>query len=88
MVSSIPDEKSEKKLKKDNRCEICQISPMQVYCLVDDTLELHLIVDPVEMNGNVKYSADKYITVCPNCHAALHRIRPWISKNHIETILR
>ena len=79
---------AEKKIKKADRCEICQISPMQVYRLLDDTLELHLIVDPVEMNGNEKYSADKFITVCPNCHAALHRVRPWIPKDRIETILR
>lgn len=34
------------------------------------------------------HPADKFITVCPTCHAALHRIRPWKSKHNCGEILR
>lgn len=71
----------------NDRCVVCQIKPHDIYKMNQDILVNHLIVDPLEMNGKVKYRANDFITVCPNCHAVLHRIRPWITKSKIEEIL-
>ena len=71
-----------------DHCEICSLKPEICYLPCEGLLQPHLIVPPVELNGKTKYSPQSFITVCPTCHAALHRIRPWRTGEDCRTILR
>lgn len=73
---------------KDDRCAICQISTTRIYDGNESFLEKHLLVPPTKTDANKKYIANDFVTVCPNCHAALHRYRPWRTKDNLTTILR
>ena len=77
-----------KGLQIGDRCSICGLKPEALYLPCGQLLELHLAVNPSDMVGNRQYQQENFITVCPNCHAALHKIRPWISKGDIQTILK
>ncbi len=70
------------------RCSICQLDPSIVYSSGVSVLRNHLIVSPSKLDFIKKYAEADFITVCPNCHAALHSHRPWLSKNNCEDILR
>ena len=72
----------------DGRCSVCQLQPQTIYITAGTLLEQHLVVSPVDMDGGSHYRKDDFITVCPNCHAALHRFRPWLKKNESEAVLR
>lgn len=69
------------------RCSICQLEPEILYKPCGTLLQQHLTVPPVLMDGRVKYAAKDFITVCPNCHAALHRYRPWLNAENCEELL-
>ena len=68
-------------------CAVCQLQPELLYQPCGNLLEQHLVVDPVCLDGSKRYGADSFITVCPNCHAALHRFRPWLDKENCEALL-
>ena len=70
------------------RCAICQLEPEALYQPCGALLEQHLLVPPTELDGGKKYKPGDYITVCPNCHAALHRYRPWLNKENCGDLLR
>lgn len=76
------------KLEKESRCSICKLDFSRVYSGDVDLLHNHLLVPVTRLDGNTKYTADDFITVCPNCHEVLHRRRPWITKRNCEEILR
>lgn len=82
------EKKASLKITPADCCEICNIRPDLYYQSCGSLLELHLTVPPVELDGGEKYGAEQFITVCPNCHAALHRIRPWHTKDNKGNILR
>ena len=71
-----------------NHCEICSLRPELCYIPCEGLLQPHLIVPPVDLNGKKKYGPESFITVCPTCHAVLHRIRPWRTLGDCCTILR
>lgn len=75
------------KLQLKDHCEICSLKPELYYLPCGMLLQPHLLIPPAELDGKKRYGADHFITVCPNCHAALHRIRPWRTKKDCETIL-
>ena len=75
------------RIRLSDHCEICNLKPEMYYQPCGNLLEAHLTEDPIELDGSKKYPEDKFITVCPTCHAALHRIRPWRSKNNCGEIL-
>lgn len=79
---------AQKKIVRKDRCEVCGINPALMYGVQENLLELHLMVLPEKMNGGTRYGQDCYMTVCPTCHAALHRIRPWVNRNNCGDILR
>ena len=64
------------------RNAIYKIAPTGIYCTDD------LLVPITDLDAAVKYRPSDYATVCPNCHAALHRIRPWLTRETMEDILR
>lgn len=74
-------------LSKEKRCAICKIAPNEIY-QGSDLLEMHLLVPITELDAGRKYKASEFATVCPTCHAALHRLRPWRTRETIEDILR
>lgn len=72
----------------EDHCEVCKLKPELYYQPCGGLLQAHLLVLPVELDGKKKYSAGQFITVCPTCHAALHRIRPWRTKDNFCEIIR
>jgi len=71
-----------------NHCEICSIQPEICYNFSGQLLQNHLVVAPTLMDYSRKYKADSFLTVCPTCHAALHRYRPWLTKENCGDVLR
>lgn len=70
------------------RCEVCMIETVPIYKNCPNLLEQHLIIPVVELDGNRRYGQTHFITVCPNCHKALHRYRPWLTKENCGELLR
>ena len=75
------------KLVPGKRCEICQIDTSDIYPGCSNLMNMHLAVPITELDGNRRYRAEEFITVCPNCHAALHRRRPWLTKENCGELL-
>ena len=69
-------------------CEICNSRPALCYRNAGQLLQNHLAVAPTLMDYSEKYTADSFLTVCPTCHAALHRYRPWLTKENCGDVLR
>ena len=84
----IVERRDGKKVPLSERCSICQLEPELLYKPCGNLLEQHLIVDPCSIDPTKKYAVNDFITVCPNCHAALHRVRPWLNKKTCEALLR
>lgn len=76
------------KLDKGNRCAICQLSVDGAYQGCNNILEQHLLVPVTEIDAEQHYEESDFIVVCPNCHAALHRYRPWRTREQVADILR
>lgn len=76
------------KLMPGKRCEICLIDTAEIYLGCPSLMQLHLTVPVTGLDGNKRYKSDAFITVCPNCHAALHRRRPWLTKENCGELLR
>lgn len=77
-----------KKETTDSRCAICQLDVNDIYKPCGNLLQQHLLVHPTRINANKHYGENDFITVCPNCHAALHRYRPWIEKSNVADLLQ
>ena len=71
-----------------DHCEICSLKPELYYQPCGELLQQHLLVSPIEMDGKKRYAANCFIMVCPNCHAALHCLRPWHTRDNCGDILR
>lgn len=76
------------KISLEERCAVCQLEPEIIYKSCGSLLQNHLMIPPAELDGGKKYSAGQFMTLCPNCHAALHRFRPWLQKENCEELLR
>lgn len=76
------------KLVPGKRCEICQIDTSDIYPSCSNLMNMHLAVPITELDGNRRYQSKEFITVCPNCHTALHRRRPWLTKENCGELLR
>lgn len=70
-----------------DHCGICNSRPVLCYRNGDQLLQNHLLVAPTVMEHSKRYGADNFLTVCPTCHAALHRYRPWLSRKNCEDVL-
>lgn len=71
-----------------DHCEVCSSRPVLCYRNTGSLLQNHLIIAPTLMDYSKKYGANCFLTVCPTCHAALHRYRPWLTKENCEDVLR
>ncbi len=71
----------------EGRCAVCQIETTSIYDGEPNLLEWHLTVPITKIDGNKRYKPIDFIAVCPNCHAALHRRRPWLSKDESNKVL-
>ena len=74
-------------IKADSQCMVCGINTKEIYRGGLDLVTLHLTVPIADINWKKRYTAEDFISVCPNCHAALHRTRPWLMKEFCEKIL-
>lgn len=82
------EKRDSQKLILADRCDICGIKTEEIYRSNLNLLSLHLMVPITQLNGRKRYSNSDYITVCPNCHSALHRSRPWLTKENYGAVLR
>lgn len=69
-------------LPMEERCAICGIQTTDIYPDCPNLMALHLTAPITALDAKKRYEAKEFITVCPNCHAALHRRRPWLTKEH------
>lgn len=76
-----------KKLLLNDHCEVCCLQPSLYYQFCGPILQQHLLVPPTQMEGGKSYGANCFITVCPNCHEALHNYRPWLTRDNLSEIL-
>ena len=70
-----------------DHCEICHMKPKLYYQPCGTFLQSHFLIAPEEMDGKKKYGAECFATVCPTCHAVLHRFRPWRTRDNYGEIL-
>lgn len=76
------------KVPLEERCAVCQLEPAIMYRSCGPLLQNHLLVPPEELDGGKKYGTHEFMTVCRNCHAALHRFRPWLRRETCEELFR
>lgn len=83
------EHRDSKRIECSDVCEVCKLNLAEVYkSLPNDFNEIHLLVSVTELDINKKYKPADFITVCPNCHAMLHRHRPWLNRENVSEILR
>lgn len=87
-LHNIIEKRDGSKLSTKDHCEICNSKPTLYYRNVGLLLQNHLSVAPTLMDYSEKYTANSFLTVCPTCHAALHRYRPWLTKENCGDVLR
>lgn len=75
-------------LTPEKRCDICQIDTTDIYPGCPNLMRMHLTVPVTELDAARRYRAADFIAVCPNCHAALHQRRPWLTKERCGELLR
>jgi 5-methylcytosine-specific restriction protein A len=70
-------------------CEVCSLRPQGIYAGMGEKTILgkHLLTAPTDFDPAIKLTASDFITVCPNCHRALHLTRPWRGRRDFEGIL-
>lgn len=70
-------------------CMVCRLRPGGIYADMGSSTILgkHLLIAPTELDPGAKYGTNDFVTVCPNCHRALHVIRPWRGRQNYENIL-
>lgn len=69
--------------------EVCKLNLAEVYKPLQYSFnEMHLLVPITELDAIKRYKPADFITVCPNCHAMLHRHRPWLNRENVSGILR
>ena len=86
-LHNIIEQRDGAKLELNDHCEICNSRPALCYRNVGPLLQNHLAVAPTLMDYSKKYRANSFLTVCPTCHAALHRYRPWLIKENCGDVL-
>ena len=88
-LHKLVEQRDSVKINKADACEVCHLNLGEVYRDGGiDFLQMHLLEPVTKLDAGKKYSSGDFITVCPNCHAMLHRHRPWATKETIGDILR
>ena len=83
------ERRDSKTFERNTVCDVCKLNLAEVYKSLPYSFnELHLLVPATELDVNKKYKSADFITVCPNCHAMLHRHRPWLNRENVSEILR
>ncbi len=83
----IVETRDSKSLSPGDRCEICQIDTADIYPSCPNIMAMHLTVPITELDGKRRYGPSHFISVCPNCHSALHLRRPWLTKENCGELL-
>jgi Predicted restriction endonuclease len=80
------------KIQSRNKCEcsICGFRFSELYDAIEAKkyIEFHHLVKVTLAYPNMPLYPADFTPVCSNCHKILHRIRPWITKKNIRSILR
>jgi len=87
-LHTVIEKRDGRRIPLGERCSVCQIEPQLLYRPCGSLLEQHLVVSPLVMDCSKKYKSTDFITVCPSCHAALHRFRPWLNEKNCGDVLR
>lgn len=88
MLHKTREKKEGKKSYLSDRCEICNLKPDIIYEGNDAILQLHFLFDPLKMFPGRCCKRDDFITLCPTCHEAVHRYRPWLDRENIIKLLK
>lgn len=59
------------------RCQVCGVSQQKTCRAGVRLLQAYLLVPPEDLAPDADYKKAPFIYVCPNCHHALHQLRPW-----------
>lgn len=83
---------AKRKFKKENGeklfCQICSFDFSVRYGeLGSDYIEAHHIKPVSEMKDGERTNIEDIIMVCSNCHSMIHRKRPWVTKDHLLSLL-
>ena len=74
---------------KDFCCEICGFSFAKKYGeLGKNYIEAHHIKPLSELDETTHTKISDLLMVCSNCHAMLHRKRPWVSREELALLLK
>lgn len=70
-------------------CEVCGFNFKDIYGeLGEDFIEAHHIKPISMMSDNEKTKISDMILVCSNCHSMIHRRKPWLTKNELNSIIK
>lgn len=70
-------------------CEVCGFDFEKVYGDIgSDYIEGHHTKPVAELTENSKTSVEDILLVCSNCHRMLHRKRPCLSKDELESFIK
>lgn len=79
------------RLQTDKRlcCQVCGFSFADKYGeLGDGFIEAHHLFPISQLTEETETKIDDLALVCSNCHRMLHRRRPWLTLDELETILQ
>jgi len=70
-------------------CQACGFDFEKVYGgLGRGFIEAHHTIPVSELSSGAKTKASDIALICPNCHRMVHRKRPWLAIDQLQTILR
>ncbi|HVU94838.1 MAG TPA: HNH endonuclease [Puia sp.] len=70
-------------------CQACQFDFEEKYGNIGaDFVEGHHSVPVSELQPNHKTKPEDIILLCSNCHRMIHKKRPWIGKDELQTLLK
>ncbi|MBZ5720635.1 MAG: HNH endonuclease [Acidobacteriia bacterium] len=70
-------------------CQACGFDFERVYGeLGRGVIEAHHTTPVSELSSGAKTKVSDIALICPNCHRMVHRKRPWLTINQLQTILK
>lgn len=80
------------KLNNDNKlfCEACGFNFVNTYGaeIGEGFIEAHHTIPISEVTEEHKSAISELVLLCSNCHRMIHRKRPWLSINKLQTLLQ
>ncbi|KQX45861.1 HNH endonuclease [Paenibacillus sp. Root444D2] len=69
-------------------CEICKFNFVDFYGEIgEDFIEGHHTIPVSELQEGQKTKVEDIAVVCSNCHRMLHKRRPWLTKEQLQSLI-